>query len=295
MPFRTLTLVVLALVCGASAVVGVNQLTNQSQKVASNETVAVIIAAKNMPRGSVLPPQVLTVSQWPLGAAPEGALTSIDQAIERAVLVPLVKGEPLLDSKLASKGAGRGLAAMIPRGMRAFTIRTAHVSAGVGGFIMPGNKVDVLLTTSSSGAHDPTGGGATTTLLQNIQIQAVAQHLDAPETNTLDPKEMNNVTVLGTPDQAAKLDLGMNKGILHLSLRNPEDDLQADTLPATMAQLRFHQEHINEDPFRFANSVGMKVSNPAVEKESKPQRPRVTHIRTLRGGHRNNVRVEQTR
>ena len=283
MKSRTLILVVLALICGASAVVGVNQLT-QGNEVSTAATVPVVIAAKNMSRGSVLSPQVLTVSQWPAGAVPAGALTTVEEANGRAVFVPLVKGEPLLEAKLASKDAGRGLAAMIPKGMRAFTIRTSHVSAGVGGFIMPGNKVDILLTTSGSGPNDTTGGGATTTLLQNIEILAIAQLLDAPDTNAMNPKDMNNVTLLVTPDQAAKLDLGMNKGMLHLTLRNPEDDLEADTRPATMAQLRFHQEQLNQDPFRLAKSS-----------VSKPARRQSTHIRTLRGTHRNNIRIEQAR
>ncbi len=283
MKSRTLILVVLALICGASAVVGVNQLT-QGKEVSTVATVSVVTAAKDMPRGSVLSTQVLTVSQWPAGTAPEGALTNVEEAIGRAVFVPLVKGEPLLDSKLASKDAGRGLAAMIPKGMRAFTIRTSHVSAGVGGFIMPGNKVDILLTTNGSGLNDPTGGGATTTLLQNIEILAIAQLLDAPNTNAMNPKDLNNVTLLVTPDQAAKLDLGMNKGMLHLTLRNPEDDLEADTRPATMAQLRFHQEQLNTGTFRLATSIS-----------SKPARRRVTHIRTLRGTHRGIIRLEQAR
>ncbi len=283
MKSRTLILVVLALICGASAVVGVNQLT-QGKEDSTVATVSVVTAAKDMPRGSVLSAHVLTVSQWPVGSAPAGALTNVEEAIGRAVFVPLVKGEPLLESKLASKDAGRGLAAMIPKGMRAFTIRTSHVSAGVGGFIMPGNKVDILLTTNGSGPNDITGGGATTTLLQNIEILAIAQLLDAPDTNAMNPKDMNNVTLLVTPDQAAKLDLGMNKGMLHLTLRNPEDDLEADTRPATMAQLRFHQEQLSQEPFRLAKSI-----------VSKPARRKVTHIRTLRGTHRGIIRIDQAR
>ena len=297
MTLRTLTLVTLALICGASAVVGVNQLTQQSKAVSTTGTVPVLIADRDMPRGSILSPKVLKVSQWPAGTTPAGVLSDVEDANERAVLVPLVKGEPLLESKLASKDAGRGLAAMIPNGMRAFTIQTPHVSAGVGGFIMPGNKVDILLTTSSSGVNDPTGGGATTTLLQNIQVLAVAQRLDAPDTNKVDPKEMSNVTLLVTPDQAAKLDLGMNKGILHLSLRNPEDDQEADTSPATMAQLRFHQEQLKKDPFHFAKSIGGKSEAPsqAGKTTARPDRRRSTSIRTLRGVQRNNVRVQHAR
>ncbi len=103
---------------------------------------------------------------------------------------------------------------------------------------MPGNHVDVLLTTTGN-ANDGSGGAATTTLLQNVEILAVAQIVDAPDTNMMDPKATRDVTILVTPNQAAKLDLGMNKGELHLSLRNAKDVAEADTRPATLAELRF--------------------------------------------------------
>jgi len=299
MKTRTIAVVILALLCGASAAVGVNQLNQQRVNVSHTKTVPVVIAAKDMPRGGVLSPAALAVSQWPEGAAPAGTLSSVEEANDRSIIVPLVKGEPVLESKLASKDAGRGLAAMITKGMRAFTINTPHISAGVGGFILPGNHIDVLLTTTSSGTNDPTGGGATTTLLQNVQVLAVAQRLDAPDTNKVDPKELTSVTLLVTPDQAAKLDLGMNKGTLHLALRNPEDTLEADTRPATMAQLRFHQEKPNQGTFQMAQFVGAIANavqgTPDAEKPTAPaSRSRTAHIRTLRGAYRGNLQVEQS-
>ena len=130
---------------------------------------------------------------------------------------------------------------MIPDGMRAFTIQTPHVAADVGGFIMPGNHVDILLTTCT-GNDDTAGGGVTTTLLQNVQVLAVAQKLEAPEDSKLIANDIKSVTLLVTPNQAARLDLGMNKGILHLALRNPADDREAKTVPATMKTCGSHQE-----------------------------------------------------
>ena len=170
------------------------------------------------------------------------------------MVAPLSKGLPIVDSQLTSKHSGGSLAAMIPDGMRAFTIQTTHVAAGVGGFVQPGDKVDVLLTSTPTGPDDWTGGGVTTTLLQNIQVLAVAQRMEPPDDSRgdkdskaakVDPNDPKSVTLLVSPDQAAKLDLGMNRGILHLALRNPKDGREAPTLPATMAQLRFHQEKAN--------------------------------------------------
>ncbi len=271
MTVRTILVVALALICGASAAVGVSQL-RQPATGAPVETVPVVTASADVPRGGVLEANLVVIRHWPKALVLKDSVTKLEEATGRTVLVPLVQGEPLLESKLADKAAGRGLAALIPDGMRAFTIQTAHVAAGVGGFLLPGDRVDVLLTTSSAGRDDPTGGGATTTLLQNIQALAVGQNLEAPDSNKMDPKEIKSVTLLATPDQAAKLDLGMNKGILHLALRNPEDDREANTRPATMAQLRLHQEKPAE------------AETPSGPAPAEVQQP-VAEIRTLRGSH----------
>ena len=158
----------------------------------------------------------------------------------RTILASVQAGEPLLNTKLADRDAGRGLAALVPEGMRAVTIQTSRVASNVAGFVLPGNRVDVLLTLRG-GNHDATGGGSSTTLLQAVEILAVDQRLDAPTENRVDPKLLRSVTLLVTPDQAGLLDLGQNMGTLSLSLRNPEDLAEAQTDPATVNLLRFTQ------------------------------------------------------
>jgi Flp pilus assembly protein CpaB len=121
--------------------------------------------------------------------------------------------------KLSPKGQRR-LASLVSEGMRAFTIKT-NVASGVAGFILPGNKVDVILTVDSSrlstvGSIDRTGGGSTTTLLQNVEILAVDQKVEAPAENKVNSNDLRSVTLLVTPSQAAKLSLGQSKGDLHL-------------------------------------------------------------------------------
>ncbi|MCA9248294.1 MAG: Flp pilus assembly protein CpaB [Planctomycetales bacterium] len=301
MKSQTVVVLILALICGGSAAVGVSQLLNGQGP--DGSTTKIVVAKADVARGHLLNAESLDLRDWPKGSLPSGALSSIDAAVERTALMPLYKGEPILETKLASKDAGRGLAAVIPHGKRAFTIETPHVAAGVGGFILPGNRVDILLTTEMRGKDDVTGGGATTTLLQNIEILAVDQHLDKPDSNKVDPKTLKSVTVLVSPDQAAKLDLGMNKGTLHLSLRNPEDNLEADTKPATMAELQFHQESPDgTGPSLFGQTFGAVASalaaspnaeeEAAADNESK-SRSETGRIRTLRGTHRGYVRVER--
>src|SRR5262245_34437733 len=220
---RTVLIVVLALVFGGSAAVGVHSLLTGA-KADEPDTVPVVVASADIPRFTTVTPEMVTYRVCPKDLVPPGALTQIDEAIGRVSYLPLVKDEPVLDGRLAPRGSGRGLAAVVPKGMRAFTIQTPNISSGVAGFILPGNKVDVLLTLTNPGANDETGGGSTVTLLQNVEILAVDQRVEAPADNKVNPKELRSVTLVVTPEQATKLDLGQNKGKLHLALRNPEDD-----------------------------------------------------------------------
>jgi pilus assembly protein CpaB len=282
---RTIVLVGLAILCGASAAVGVSQI-NSLRAGAAVETVSVVIAAQDVPRGGVLEPISLKIQQWPKSLVPKGALAKVEDGVGRTAVSPLVRGELLLSSKITDKAAATGLASMIAPGMRAFTIRTPHVAAGVGGFVLPGNRVDVLLTTNDITREDGSGGGATTTLLQNVEVLAVDQRLDAADATKTDPDTLKSVTLLVTPDQAAKVDLGMNKGMLHLSLRNPADQKEAATRPATMADLRFHQERPAPMAAKGESQVAAAPTPPA------PPVIQYSTIRTLRGEARNMLRID---
>src|SRR5689334_5471274 len=175
--------VLLALVSGGSAVVGINTLRNQEPAAPRLETVPVVVTTADVPRGRLVTADMITTRDFPKDLVPEGALTSKEQALDRTVAVSFVKGEPVLEAKLASKSAGRGLSALIPDNLRACTI-TATLSSAVAGLLMPGNHVDVLLLVSSGQANDATGGATMTTLLQNVEILAIDQTLEAPA----DPK-----------------------------------------------------------------------------------------------------------
>lgn len=282
MSVRTLVVIALAVLCGLSAAAGVNELRNQKAGTAEVKTVPIVVAAVDMPRGVTVTEELLLLRDWPRELVPAGALQSKEAALQRATLGAMMKDEPVLDRKLAPREGGRGLAALIPPGMRAFTIHTPTAYAGVAGFILPGNRVDVLLTVTERGMSDSTGGGSTTTLLQNIEILAVDQKLDAPNENKVDPKEMQSVTLLVTPNQATKLGLAQQKGMLHLSLRNAEDSMAANTTPFTLKDLRYEQEV----PLELKQN-----SEPAAAVSSRPQ---LLHIRTLRGRSSGSVPLHAT-
>jgi len=279
---------VLAVVFGGSAAVGVRQYIGRGTT-APPETVSVVVASENIPRGMVVSPNLIMIREFPKNLVPTGAILKKEDAQDRSAFATIVTGEPVLDSKLSPKGQ-HGLATLVANGMRAFTI-TTNVASGVAGFILPGNKVDVLLTISNGGSNDFTGGGSTTTLLQNVEILAVDQKVEAPAENKVDSNNLRSVTLLVTPGQAAKLSLGQTKGTLHLTLRNPKDELAANVKPTTVNDIQF----LSEAPARpwderakdlikaFGEAMSKARPAPQPAQPTAEPAPRKMMIRTIRG------------
>jgi pilus assembly protein CpaB len=237
---RSLLAVVLSLVCGGSAAVGVNSYVRNGGPAGANQA-QVVVATVDLPRGTMVTADQVRLRDVPKDQVHARAITKLDNALNRAVMTPLFKDEALLEEKLAPKGSRGTMSWATKPGMRAFTIHTPSVASGVAGFVMPGDRVDVLLTMSGD-EKDGTGGGSTVTLLQNIEVLAVDQTVEAPAQNKVDANKLRSVTLQVTPDESLKLDLGQNRGTLHLSLRNPEDKGDARTRIATLAELRYQQE-----------------------------------------------------
>jgi pilus assembly protein CpaB len=292
-------MVALALLFGVSAAVGVNSFLKNPPS-AQGDVVPVVVAAADLPRGGNITAELLKVKEFPKDAVPAGALSKTEDAVNRGVSIPLLKDDPVLEGKLTPKGAGRGMAALVPNGMRAYTIQTPNVAQGVAGFILPGNRVDVLLAVAENTVFGGTQipGGTTTMLLQNVEILAVDQKTDAPAENKVDSKELRSVTLLVAPQQANLLTLGQKKGELYLALRNLKDHEPARTHPATLDELRFHQETPWDERAKgVLEALGkafaqIKIQPKAAEAKKAPQPPSMVAIRTIRGRHEGAVFVQ---
>jgi len=268
---RTILVMMLALVSGISAVVGVRRVIGNSDQTPKVETVKVVVATQEIAPGDMIQESSLKIRNFLKESVPAGAIDKIEDVAGRASFVPIAPDEPVLASKLAPKGVG-GLEALIPIGKRAVCIQIANVAAGHAGLIVPTNKVDVLFTSNDQGQDDSSGGGATVMLLQNVEILAVDRRLYVSSDTKTETSEIRSVTLLVTPDQANMLDLAQNKGILHLALRSRKDDLTADTKPALLKDLRFQQEKPSPPPTQAVavEPVKARVADPL-------------RIRTLRG------------
>lgn len=286
MSIRTIIVVALALTCGASAAVGVHQLRSTDQQRAEPETASIVVTALDIPRGTTLTDEMVFVREWPKDNLPTGALTSLEDAVDRTALIPLLKGEPLVEKKLAKPGEGRGMAPLVKKGMRAFTIQTPTAASSVAGFILPGNKVDVLLTLTGN-QNDASGGGVTTTLLQNIEVLAVDQQIEAPESNKVD--QLRSVTLLVTEQQAKKLSLAQNRGTLNLTLRNESDSLATNSPPVTINDIRYVQGR----PTVTSEEEGSSKVAATAAISMSPLQPVRLRIRTMRGTSAGQVILEQ--
>ncbi len=184
----------------------------------------VVMASKDLNVGEKLAEEDLRLAEWVVGEPPKGSFFKVQDAIGRAVLYPTFKDEIILGSRLASADAGAGMAAVIPEGMRAVSIRVDDVVA-VAGFVGPGSKVDILLTgVSMVGSQG--NESMTKTILENVQVLAAGQKIQPDARGT--PEKVSVVTLLCTIDQASKVTLAQSEGKIQLVLRNPTDTLKVD-------------------------------------------------------------------
>jgi len=193
--------------------------------------VAIVVAARDMPFGSDIIRDYVRYAQWPVDSVPAGAFTNMDVLLvdvegkgrDRVVLRSFYEGEPILQQKVSGFGDKATLSRKVSDDMRAYSIRVNDVS-GVAGFLLPGDRVDIMLTRSSGGGRN--GNLVTDVILQHIAILGIDQ-----QTNEAMDKPVlaRTITVEVTTDQAQKLALAQQVGTLSLTLRSNANNEQEKT------------------------------------------------------------------
>jgi len=231
---RFLSVLVFALVVSAAASLILYQVISaRLTSDAATATSRLLVAAKKLDVGTLIKESDLTMADWG-GPVPEGAVKTPEDALGRGVVQQIVGGEPILESRIAARGAGAGLAATIPLGKRAQAVRVDDI-VGVAGFINPGSKVDILI----SGTPPKGTGGVgtvTKTLLQDVEVLSAGQNIQRDAEGK--PVSVNVVNMLVTPEQAEILTLASNEMRIQLVLRNPTDTEEAKP-PGTAVQYLF--------------------------------------------------------
>ena len=219
-----------AIVLAAAAIIGLfavflvnswfsNKADQQARSEAKTPIAKVVVASQALDFGTPLTNTNLKLVDWPQASVPEGAFTTIPQALngERVALRPIETGEPVLASRVSGPDGHASIANNIPGDMRAVAISVSAVT-GVGGFVTPGDVVDILLTRQIPGAEND--DKMTSVVLENVQVLAVDQLADEKNTK---PKVSKTATVLTDMYGAQKLVLASQLGTLSLALRNVEN------------------------------------------------------------------------
>ena len=266
----------LAVVLGiAAAVVGYFGLSALAMRTASasNEKMRdVVVTASDLTFGVKLDKTMLRVVKYPKESVPMGAFSTVDSVAGQTTKVFLGAREPVTATKLSSRGGG--LSMLVRPSMRAASLEVNQVS-GVSGFVLPGDRVDVLVTVDRVQNLED---AFTHTILQNIEVLAAGQKTQQQDNK---PITVQAVTLLLDPTGAEQLAHATHEGTITLVLRNPEDQ---DTLKVATFTSR---ELIGNRPPRMVSSEPSRrrvevVRTAAPVQERRPSVP--PNVRMIRGG-----------
>lgn len=259
---------------------------------AKPSSVQLVVANHDLSVGTLIKDSDVKVVDW-FGPQPKGSIPKSDDVIGRGVVVNINEGEPIVDTRLAAKGAGAGLAATIPTGMRAVAVRVNDV-VGVGGFVVPGMRVDLLIAGTPPGGVSASAGPLERTLLQNIQVLSAGQNIQKDAEGK--PVNVPVVNLLVTPEQAEVLSLASSETRIQLVLRNPMDKDAVKTPGTTVANLFGNPVPI--PPPRVVRpkprTAMVAVEKPAPPAPPAPEPVKVTPpliIEVISGGHRTEMKV----
>lgn len=206
-----------------------------------------VVAKHDLQVGSLIRPEDLDEVAWG-GAIPAEAVKTTKDALDRGVVANIYQNEPILERRLASRGAGAGLAATIPMGMRAVALRVNEV-VGLAGFVLPGMRVDVLMAGNAPANEQVRSGTLCRTILQNIEVLSAGQKMEKSSEGK--PESAQVVNLLVTPDQAEILNLASSETKVQLVLRNPLDTKAEITQGTSVARLFGVPETAAPNPARI--------------------------------------------
>lgn len=225
---RGLMLVLLSVIIAAAAAWTANNYVQQriaSAALGDSPNVTVLAAAMRLPYGTKIESRHVKTLDVPENVVPPGAIRDFNEVDGHIIKGEILEGEILIKDRIAGGGAGSALASLVEPNKRAVSVRVNDV-VGVGGFLLPGNYVDVLGTRLEMG----TSRRATSeTIIQNVKVLAVDQ---TAATDKNEPVVVRAVTLELTPQQAEVLVKWEEEGTIQLALRNPMDSMVAEERPA---------------------------------------------------------------
>jgi pilus assembly protein CpaB len=287
---RTLIVVAVAVAAATVASYGTYRaLARMPQRTVQMQTKKAVVAAKQMPLGTLITRDTVKVVDWPAETPLQGGFSSIDAVVDRGLITSVVENEPISENKLAPKEAGAGLAPTITQGMRAISVKVNEV-IGVAGFVVPGTRVDVVSVLGRGSAKDET---LSRVVVSNVQVLSAGTRYDQEEART-DGKAIRStvVTLMVNPLDADRIALAQSQGELMLTLRHPLDLEPSDPRGIRMASLLTGADDSAPKPAAPATGVRRAVS-PTPPPPALPAPPviRAYTVETIRAAKRSEERL----
>jgi len=221
---------VVAVFFGLVAAYGIYNFLRQKGQEAEalrQQTQNVVVAAQELPAGTAINDDMIKKGmvkgvQWPKASVPPGSFSSPEQVKGKTNRLKIMAGEAILESRLTGEGAG--LTTRLEAGKRAMALRVDEI-IGVSGFIVPDDRVDVIVTTTPPGNKNQ-DDKVSKIVLQNKRVLSVAQSVEQKDGK---PQVARSITVEVTPEESEKLSLATQEGQIVLALRSTGDDTDAKT------------------------------------------------------------------
>jgi pilus assembly protein CpaB len=221
---------VVAVFFGLIAAYGIYNFLRQQRETAESlrqETQNIVVAATDIPAGTTINDEMIKKGmvkavQWPKASMPTGSFSSPEQVIGKTNRVKILANDPITEARLAGEGAG--LTTRLEAGKRAMALRVDEI-IGVSGFIVPDDRVDVIVTTTPPGSQNQ-DDKLSKIVLQNKRVLSVAQNIEQKDGK---PQVARSITVEVTPEESEKLSLASQEGQIVLALRGTGDDTDAKT------------------------------------------------------------------
>jgi pilus assembly protein CpaB len=222
---RTAVVVGIAVVAAAVASLGAYRVVQQMPvREVEVRSLWQVVATHDLTMGSMITKDDVKLVAWPASSPVRGGFTTVESVLNRGLIAAVVANEPLTESKLAPLEAGAGLPPSISDGMRAVSVKVNEV-IGVAGFVVPGTRVDLMVTLKRDGERD----SMTRVVVSDVQVLTAGTRYDQEKARDGQPIPTSVVTLLVSPADAERIALAANEGSIMLTLRNPMDRKPTET------------------------------------------------------------------
>ena len=256
MNWKTWIPLALAVVLGLAAALIARSALSRNRVVGPPQpkTVKVVVVKGHASPGQELTADLLSMGPIASEVPPAGAFTDVAQVVGRVANTPMFNGQPVLEDLLSPRGAGTGLQALLPKGMRAITVAVDETS-GLAGLLLPGSRVDVVSTLGGTSKDETIAA----TIVQDVLVQAVGQRLAVQGPADKDGGPARTVTLVVSPRDAEAIELASSMGRTRLVLRGNNDREQAEATGVSVLDLRGVDRELLKMPVVVVNTPPVTV------------------------------------